>query len=160
MSKPRRRKGKSAAGATPPQSNPEGERLSSLLANLEVSADEGFNSRKYGDGQGGGFDFSRQASLLGMMLQVAVPLWFLKIEALAGSLSASEFAQEIAARAKRCGDDVAEHGDCLMFRVKDKSAHVFNSLAEGIACMAFCPGGVTLFGTHWERKIKVPGSKT
>lgn len=40
----------------------------------------------------------------------------------------------------------------MLFRSKRKgeTADAFNHLAEGIACLAFAPGGVRLFGSHWE----------
>lgn len=52
--------------------------------------------------------------------------------------------------ARRCGQHVAEHGDALMFRSKKgAAAAAFNALAEGLACAAYQPGGVTFAGRHW-----------
>lgn len=28
----------------------------------------------------------------------------------------------------------------------------FNAIAQGLACLAFCPGGVVFAGSHWEAK--------
>jgi hypothetical protein len=57
-------------------------------------------------------------------------------------------------RAQECGQVVAEKGDIIQFRSKKKgeTAEAFNRLAEGIAALAFAPGGVTFLGDHWEAK--------
>jgi len=31
-------------------------------------------------------------------------------------------------------------------------ANAFNALAQGLACLAFCPGGIVFAGHHWEVK--------
>jgi hypothetical protein len=51
-------------------------------------------------------------------------------------------------------DLLASKGDILQFGSKKKgeAAEIFNRVAEAIAIMSFCPGGVTLFGEHWEAK--------
>lgn len=51
--------------------------------------------------------------------------------------------------ARGCADVIAAHGDDLMFGGKH-CADAFNKLALGIACAAFAPGGMTLFGDHYE----------
>ncbi len=47
---------------------------------------------------------------------------------------------------------LAEHGDNLLYvsKTRDATSRIFNSLADAIATLAFCPGGVKLFGRHWE----------
>lgn len=106
-----------------------------------------FDPSKYGD-------FSGQASLLSTSLSVAVPLWIMQLDELRKTLDPDDFARHLSDRAGVCSRVVAETGDYLMFRgegkQKGKSAEVFNRLAEGVACMAFCPGGITAFGSHWE----------
>jgi hypothetical protein len=59
---------------------------------------------------------------------------------------------EVQARAQECAHIVAEKGDLIMFRSKKKgkTAAVFNKLAEGIACLSFVPGGVKIFGMHFQ----------
>jgi hypothetical protein len=57
-------------------------------------------------------------------------------------------------RARVCADEVAAHGDVLMFKQKtskgrESTAAAFNRLAEGIAALAFQPGGVVFAGHHW-----------
>lgn len=83
-------------------------------------------------------------SLLTTTLQLAVPLWIERLRH-----AGWDHVQE---RARTCSQIVAEKGDIIQFKSKKpgESAAAFNALAEGIACLAFCPGGVTVFGDHWE----------
>ncbi|GIW05193.1 MAG: hypothetical protein KatS3mg059_1813 [Thermomicrobiales bacterium] len=48
--------------------------------------------------------------------------------------------------------ELAERGDELLFRsdTRGRAAELFNRLARGIAILAFFPGGVMVFGRHWE----------
>jgi hypothetical protein len=87
-------------------------------------------------------------SLLKSSLCLAVPLW---IDQLKGTSW-----NHIRQRANECGHVVGEQGDNILFKSKKKgeSAKAFNALAEGIACLSFTPGGVTLFGMHWESKLE------
>lgn len=86
-------------------------------------------------------------TLLPDLLSVAVPLWIDKIK--------SEPFETIQARAKICFGTIAHKGDTILFKSKKKgeTAEGFNRLAEGIACLSFCPGGVTAFGSHFEAKL-------
>jgi len=77
------------------------------------------------------------------LLTVAVPMWIDQIRA--EHLTDD---QRIA-RAKRCGDHIAHHGDAILYRDK-KTPQAFNALAEGLALAAFQPGGVSFAGMHWE----------
>lgn len=47
---------------------------------------------------------------------------------------------------------LAEKGDVLQYRGKKQgeSAAVFNALVDGLAVMAFCPGGVKFCGTRYQ----------
>lgn len=47
---------------------------------------------------------------------------------------------------------IAEKGDILQYRggKKGETARVFNLTAEALAHLAFCPGGVTFMGQHFE----------
>lgn len=52
--------------------------------------------------------------------------------------------------AHRCAQHVAAHGDALQFGgKKGAAAAAFNALAQGLACAAYQPGGVTFAGRHW-----------
>jgi hypothetical protein len=81
---------------------------------------------------------------LGTALAAAVPLWIAQLRHC--------FWAEIQERSRRCSQVVAEQGDVILYRSKKAggSAAAFNALAEGLACLAFAPGGVTAFGNHWE----------
>lgn len=83
-------------------------------------------------------------SLLRTTLQVAVPLWVMQLRERPFS--------ELAARAPELGHIVAEKGDIIQFKSKNKgeTAAAFNALAEGIAILSFLPGGITFMEDHYE----------
>jgi len=89
-------------------------------------------------------EWQTKFTLLSTTLQLAVPLWIERLR--------SSGWEHIQARAKQCSQIVGEKGDVILFRggKKGESAAAFNALAEGIACLAFAPGGVKIFGEHWE----------
>jgi hypothetical protein len=82
--------------------------------------------------------------LLKASLCVSVPLWidWLKRRPL----------QEVIDRAPLLAEAVASGSDNVLFKSKKlgESGRAFNALAEGLATLAFLPGGVKLFGQHWE----------
>lgn len=49
---------------------------------------------------------------------------------------------------------IASQADSLLYRdhrePRGKTAQIFNCLVDGLAVMAFCPGGVRMFGEHFE----------
>lgn len=45
---------------------------------------------------------------------------------------------------------IAAHGDALLYRIPGQTARAVSALVEGLATMAFCPGGVTFMGLHFE----------
>lgn len=80
------------------------------------------------------------------MLLTAVPLW---VNDLSGCTT-----EQLRSRAARCSAEIAAHGDDLMFKGKTREARrntasAFNALAEGLACGAYVPGGITFAGYHW-----------
>jgi hypothetical protein len=85
-----------------------------------------------------------QTELMKLTLQAAVPLWVERLK--------HKSMSEILARARVCGEVVAEKGDIIQFKSKKKgaTADAFNHLAEGLACLAFAPGGVTFLGLKFE----------
>ncbi len=87
-----------------------------------------------------------QDNLLALTLQVAVPLQILAIQGHDGP-DRGDYD-----RAKRLMVDLCEYGDELLYKSKTpgKTANLFNELAHGIAVLAFCPGGITIFGSHWK----------
>lgn len=52
---------------------------------------------------------------------------------------------------------IASHGDTLLFadarEKKGAAAEIFNKLALTIAIMSFAPGGIRVFGNHWQNKL-------
>lgn len=83
-------------------------------------------------------------ALLTSTLAVAVPMWVERIQHYTD--------EQRTARAHELGQVIAEHGDLILYRSKRRgeSARNFNALAEGLACLAYAPGGVTFAGSHWE----------
>ncbi len=87
----------------------------------------------------------RKLELLRLMLQVAVPVWIERLRELPF--------ETVLERARTCGELVAgPAGADILYRSKAAggTATAFNALAEGVACLAFSPGGVRIFGLHFE----------
>jgi hypothetical protein len=84
--------------------------------------------------------------LLRSFLEIAVPM---EIERLKreGGLSEERITQ-----LQTYGEDLAAHGDDLLYRSKKKgeSATRFRQFVEMVAAGAFAPGGITIFGLHFE----------
>lgn len=93
-------------------------------------------------------------ALLQAALGAAVPLWVheLQLTPLA----------DLLARGPELAQVLAEKGDVILYRGKKKgeSARAFNALAEAVAVLSFTPGGVTLFGIHFENKHPEHDGKT
>ena len=55
-------------------------------------------------------------------------------------------------RARSASDLIAERGDILLYRgpKKGDSARVFNEFAYAVAVAAFLPGGIKIFGMHFD----------
>lgn len=84
----------------------------------------------------------RRAYLLAC-LHLAVPMWIERLRRQSWAL--------VRERAEICGGYVAEHGDILEFGSKrEPVAEAFNRFAEGMACLAFGPDGVELWGERWQ----------
>ncbi len=50
---------------------------------------------------------------------------------------------------------LGSHGDAILYREKDTTTRAMNMLVDGLAVLSFCPGGVTVFGLHFETKVEV-----
>ena len=85
-------------------------------------------------------------ALLAISLSAAVPLRIMEFQARPWA--------ELKAVALEASQVIAEKGDIILFRggKKGETAAAFNKLAEGIAVLAFAPGGVRAFGMHFEAK--------
>ena len=82
--------------------------------------------------------------LLRLSLEVAVPLHIHEMKD--WSLESLE------AVAKGAVDTIASKGDIILYKSpkKGETAAAFNTLARAVAAAAFFPGGVKLFGLHFE----------
>lgn len=109
------------------------------LSNLKISGGATQAKSDITDGM-----TATQTELLKLTLQAAVPLWVERLQ--------HKSIAEILERARVCGEVVAEKGDIIQFKSKKKgaTADAFNHLAEGLACLAFAPGGVTFLGMKFE----------
>lgn len=86
----------------------------------------------------------RAEELLKLMLPAAVPLWIHQLKDLPWS--------EITKLAAESSQFIATHGDTLMYKTKGTTGQAFNHLAKGIAALSFVPGGVKIFGLHFEAR--------
>lgn len=84
--------------------------------------------------------------LLKIALSAAVPLQIAELRGKPWS--------ELQERAAAAAQVVASKGDLILFKSQKRgeTAAAFNKLAEGIAICAFAPGGVKIFGLHFEAK--------
>lgn len=87
---------------------------------------------------------------LPMTLSMAVPLWAHKLSQ--RPIEDIFNHDELEALAER----LLIAGEALIYRVEGKTADGFNALAEIIARLAFCPGGVRCFGMHWQYEAGKP----
>ena len=81
--------------------------------------------------------------MLSDSISAAVPLWISELEALGGP-DDSDLRQ-----ACEVAGVLAERGEGLIFGGAG-AAGLFNRFARAIAVLAFTPGGVTVFGRHYE----------
>lgn len=85
------------------------------------------------------------------MLDAAVPLYIAELSSQGGPSDAD------LETARAFGRTLAERGDVLLYGGKPGDAgDLANSCAKSIAALAFCPGGVTVFGRHWEADLSLP----
>lgn len=81
-------------------------------------------------------------SVLLIALQAAVPLHIVFMR--------DWTARERLDRARWAADEVAAHGDVLLFGgERGAAAGAFNALAKGLAVGAYQPGGIDFAGLHW-----------
>lgn len=81
--------------------------------------------------------------LLRGMLELAVPMWMDRMRPL--GTAERELMRTSAL------DVVAHRADTFMYPgKKGQAAEGFNAIAKGLALLAFCPGGVTFLGLHFE----------
>ena len=79
-------------------------------------------------------------------LECAVPLHVLWIKKLGYLPPISDSIEEL----------IESLGDTLLADAREKEnavAEIFNKLALTIAIMSFAPGGIRVFGNHWQNKL-------
>jgi hypothetical protein len=84
--------------------------------------------------------------LMQLTLMVGVPLCMHKIKSTGGP-----FRSDIK-RAHEFAEILAEKGDVLQYGSRDQGevANLMAQLIEAVAILACLPGGVDVFGMHWE----------
>lgn len=91
------------------------------------------------------------AFLLKLHLSAFVPLRILELQQQGG------ITDEDLAHVRSYQKDIAAHGDEILFRSPQpgQTATRINQLVDAIAVLAFCPGGITLFGMHFDASIPI-----
>lgn len=89
---------------------------------------------------------------LAIAMATAVPLHIMQLQAKGGPDAADR------AKAQETSAMLGERGDVLLFGggKKGEAADLFNRTAHATAVLAFVPGGVDIFGQHFEA-VKEPG---
>ena len=85
-------------------------------------------------------------SHLSIALSAAVPFNIMAIKE-RGGVTDDDFAS-----ASKFAQTLGEKGDVLLFGSKKEgeAADLFNQTAKAIAISSFIPGGITIFGEHYE----------
>jgi len=88
-------------------------------------------------------------SNLSIALSASVPLHILRLKEKEGPTP------EDYEKCKEFSLILALKGDNLLYGSKKEgeTAKLFNRLSHSIAVLSFCPGGITIFGQHFESKI-------
>ena len=86
-------------------------------------------------------------SLLQSALSCSVPLLIAELRQLPAEAFAEQWLAWSSYEAVRATGALDEQ---VIYREEGKTAQAFNGLAQAIAALAFCPGGITIFGQHWE----------
>ncbi len=82
--------------------------------------------------------------LIQQTLAVAVPIAIADLQAIGGP---SEWD---VGRVRAFAVVLGAKGDTILYRVKGETARMMARLCDCIAVLAFCPGGITIFGLHFE----------
>jgi len=84
--------------------------------------------------------------ILQEVLRAAVPLWIDRYK--------DKSWYELQNILQECEEILAQNGEAALFYIKGKTANSFNALAQAIAILSFCPGGIEIFGQRWEGKFQ------
>lgn len=82
--------------------------------------------------------------LLPIFVSSFVPLRIAELKANGG------VKQEDINRVQSYAPDFGACGDALLYRVPGVTKDMAGKLIDAIAVLAFCPGGITIFGQHFE----------
>jgi len=84
--------------------------------------------------------------LLPLHLDAQIPLYIAELQKKGGP-DATDFAL-----VREAGQALAARADRLLHRCgkKGEATDLITALAFGVAVLSFLPGGVTVFGQHWE----------
>jgi hypothetical protein len=90
--------------------------------------------------------------LMAICLSCAVPLWIEKVRQWTPDMRQvkAHAASHVICYGSGAADVATGGKERGKGRRKGAAAEVFNSIACGLAILAFCPGGVTWGGNHWE----------
>jgi len=85
-------------------------------------------------------------NILAIAMSAAIPLYIISLKDKGGP-SQADFDS-----LKETSSLLGEKGDVLLFggKKKNECADIFNKTAEAIAILSFLPGGITIFGQHYQ----------
>ncbi len=97
-------------------------------------------------------DESRAACdpMLALFLGTAVPLWIDQMKNWAPSVIQQTAHDLVDIVTSSQGIAAMVDPDARGTERKGELAKAFNAVAQGLACLAFCPGGIVFGGHHWE----------
>lgn len=86
--------------------------------------------------------------IISIALSATVPLWINKIKEKGG------ISEEDIQRCQSFATILGSKGDHILYKSKKpgETARIFNDLAYCIAVMSYAPGGISIFGQHYESK--------
>lgn len=95
-----------------------------------------------------------EGDTLPIALDAAVPLWILQFRELPPEERQKKLAEVTA-------DDLCLRLEYVLHRgpKEGDTARAFNDLAQAIALLAFAPGGVRVFGRHWDAETLIPSER-
>lgn len=90
-------------------------------------------------------------SLIQAHLDCTVPLAIARLRAGGGPT------EEDFARVRAYASYLGSNGDALLYHVKGKTGQAMDVLVDAVAVLAFCPGGIRLYGLSFNES-GIPGS--
>ena len=83
-------------------------------------------------------------------LNAAIPFWVAQIK----SMTQERFNTRFIELTSKLPSILGAKGDILMYGSEKEGevSKLFNEVAEAVALMSFFPGGIKIFGGHWENQ--------